>query len=532
MNEVKGIAAILYVRVSSDRQVLKGDGLDSQAHRLRQYAEARGLPIENMFSDDMSAGGDPMERPGMVAMLSFLRKNHKKRRYVIIFDDLKRFARNTVAHWTLRGAIQSFGASVESPNYRFDESPEGEFAETIFAAQGQLERKQNRRQVIQKMTARIERGFDTMFQGVGYRYDKDKSKGGKVLVRDEPAASIVQEALEGFASGRFPLLVDVVRFLESHPEFPLNKNGKVHPQNVSSMLRRVGYAGMIERPQWGIARRKAQHEPLISYETFLKIQDRLDGRPNVPDRKDRDEDFPLRGFVNCGACGSPYTSSWSKSRNGERHPYYHCFNKNCDLRRKTVRRDVLETEFETFVRALEPDPLVFEIAEDMFKDAWDQRASQSRVRVRALKKELENLDGEIDQLQKTVIMVRSQTVMATFEAKIEELENQKLVLSDRMAQTEQPRASFDESLRTALAFLEKPWKLWAHGDYEHKRLLLQLAFSKRIEWVLNQGLRTAELSLPFRALASFSSVGEGGGGGDWIRTSVRSEAGRFTVCWN
>ncbi len=119
-----------------------------------------------------------------------------------------------------------------------------------------------------------------------------------------------------------------------------------------------------------------------------------------------------------------------------------------------------------------------------------------------------------------------------FTAKIEELENQKLVLADRMAQTEQPRSSFDESLRTALAFLEKPWKLWTHGDYEHKRLLLQLAFSKRIEWVLNQGLRTAELSLPFRALASFSSVREGGGGGDWIRTSVRSEAGRFTVCWN
>jgi len=386
--------------------------------------------------------------------------------------------------------------------------------------------------VIQKMKARMERGYWTMFMPVGYRYEKDKAGGGKVLVRDEPAATIVQEALEGFASGRFQLSTDVIRFLESHPEFPLTKNGKVHAENVSLMLRRVIYAGMIERPEWGITLRKGQHAPIVSYETFLKIQERLDGRSNVPDRKNRDEDFSMRGFIACGCCGWAYTSSYSKSRNGTRHAYYHCFNKACEAKGKTVRREVLEGEFETFIRSLEPDEKVFQIATMMFKDAWDQRASQSGARKRALQAESDKLDGAVDQLLNSITQVRSATVLASFEKKIEQLENEKIVIAERLANCDPSKLSFDESVRTALAFLRTPWKLWTFGDYTHKRLLLQLAFSKRVEWVLNEGLRTAELSLPFRALANFSTVGKGGGGGDWIRTSVRSEAGRFTVCWN
>jgi hypothetical protein len=105
------------------------------------------------------------------------------------------------------------------------------FIETIIAAQGQLERKQNRRQVLQKMKARLESGYYVFSQPVGYKYWKDPVE-GQVLVRDEPMASILQEALEGYASGRFQIPVEVVRFLESQPCFQNKKEG------VRRLLRR------------------------------------------------------------------------------------------------------------------------------------------------------------------------------------------------------------------------------------------------------------------------------------------------------
>lgn len=73
----------------------------SQEHRCREYAVARGYQVEAVFHDDVSGGGDFMKRPGMVTMLNFLdAESHDG--YVVIFDDLKRFARDTIFHLKLR----------------------------------------------------------------------------------------------------------------------------------------------------------------------------------------------------------------------------------------------------------------------------------------------------------------------------------------------------------------------------------------------------------------------------------------------
>src|SRR5690606_11113605 len=172
---------------------------------------------------------------------------------------------------------------------------------------------------------------------------------GKMLVRDEPLASIVKEALEGFASGRFQTQAEVKRFLEDQPAFPRAKNGVVLYQNVTNILVRSVYAGYVEAPNWGVSLRKGHHEPLISFETYKRIQERLDGKAKAPARKDIQADFPLRGAVACGDCGNPLTACWSKGRGG-RYPYYMCFQKGCPEYRKSIRREVIEGEFEALLK--------------------------------------------------------------------------------------------------------------------------------------------------------------------------------------
>ena len=156
--ESKEKKALIYTRVSSAAQELKGDGRGSQEHRCREYAAARGYVVETVFSDVKSAGGDFMQRPGMVALLQYLRE-HKATDYIVIFDDLKRFARDTEFHIRLRSKLAKYGARPECLNFKFEDTPEGKFVETVIAAQGELERVQNQRQTIQKMKARVERGF-------------------------------------------------------------------------------------------------------------------------------------------------------------------------------------------------------------------------------------------------------------------------------------------------------------------------------------------------------------------------------------
>lgn len=153
--------AIIYCRVSSEKQKRDGHGLESQEHNCKKYAETHGYEIVGVFKDDITGGLG--ERPGfgsMIEKLSTLSADGEK--FIVIIDDIKRWARDVTVHWSLKDTIAKLGARLESPNYKFGETEEDEFIETVMAAQSQLERKQNRRQVIQKMKARMERGYWTL----------------------------------------------------------------------------------------------------------------------------------------------------------------------------------------------------------------------------------------------------------------------------------------------------------------------------------------------------------------------------------
>ena len=490
---------LIYCRVSSQKQKIEGSGLDSQEHRCRLHAVAKGYQVEKVFPDDVSGRGDFMKRPGMVGLINFL-EAHPETNYVVIFDDLKRFARDTLMHLTLRLTLKHYDARVECLNYQFDETPEGEFVETLFAAQGQLEVQQGRRQTLQKMTSRLEKGYWLFPAPVGYRYQKAQG-GGKILVKKEPFASIVSEALEGFASGRFQTKSEVKYFLENFPEYPQGSNGSIHNQRIDDLLTQVLYAGYIEYQNWGISLRKGQHEGLISYETFQRIQKRLKERAYAPARKNINADFPLRGFIAC-TCGKPLTACWTKGRNAH-YPYYYCQGKDCEHYGKSIKRAVLEGEFETLLRQLTPSAGLFKLASAMFKDLWDHRLDYAQTRQRSLESELIKKDRQVTALLDRIMDVQLPSVISAYEARIKNVEDEKIVIREKIANCGRPLKGYDETYRTAMGFLSNPYNLWASEHLSHKRAVLKLAFADKLTYARGEGYRTAKTTLPFKVLGGF-----------------------------
>lgn len=133
-----------------------------------------------------------------------------------------------------------------------------------------------------------------------------KLKGGLILTRNEPLASIIQDALESYASGRFASQAEVMRFLEMQPAVPKMRNGKVSNERVKQILTNPLYAGIVFVPSWklsprlglstgvekvasqGLARRstdpidrswpKEEHSPLFERpESGSEIRPRYDG---------------------------------------------------------------------------------------------------------------------------------------------------------------------------------------------------------------------------------------------------------------
>ena len=133
------------------------------------------------------------------------------------------------------------------------------------------------------MKARMESGFHIFHPPVGFEYVKHKQN--KVLVKKEPEASVVKEVFEGFASGRFQTKLEVRYFLENHPDFPKWSSGKIGNTRVDQILSNHVYAGYVGYEPWGVSVRKGQHAGIISYETYLQVQERLLGRANAPAQK-------------------------------------------------------------------------------------------------------------------------------------------------------------------------------------------------------------------------------------------------------
>jgi site-specific DNA recombinase len=73
-------------------------------------------------------------------------------------------------------------------------------------------------------------------------------------------------------------------------------------------------------------------------------------------------------------------------------------------------------------------------------------------------------------------------------------------LQERTARCGKQAAGFDETFRTTFEFVSNPWNLWQNGGLEDKRIVLKLTLADDLQYDWNDGVRTAEISIPFKVL--------------------------------
>lgn len=490
---------VIYARVSSAKQTSDGSGLTSQERSCREYAKRNNYEVVQVFTDVIS--GRFEERPGMNALLAYIRESAAGE-YVVVVDDISRFARDVSTHASLRDKITASGAKIESPNQKFGDDAAGRFIETVMAAIAEHDRRKNAEQTSQRSIARMQNGYWVFHAPHGYRYEKIPIIGGKRLVLSEPVASIVKEVLDGFAVGRFQTQAEVKRFLDAKPEFPKNYNKKteVKYDTVKSILTNVLYAGYIQYEKWQIPLTKAQHEPLISFATYQIIQSRLAGSSVAPARKGISNDFPLRGFLICEGCGHPLTACWSQSHTGKKYPYYLCAYRGCTEKGKSIRRGKVEGQFSEYLKTLVPAQATFELARDIFQTAWETRSKSTSAEVTRLRAKAREIDSDVDRLVRSLVDEGNQKIKAAFVKRIEELEEEKAVIEDEISRYATPEHSFEEMFELSMRFLVNPYKIWEKGDLETKRTVLRLVFPVPLTFSRKTGVRTGETTFPFKTL--------------------------------
>lgn len=175
----------------------------------------------------------------------------------------------------------------------------------------------------------------------------------------------------------------------------------------------------------GIHLVKGHHEPLISFETYQKIQERLNGEAKAPVRKDISDDFPLRGFLACDSCGAPMTSCWSQGRTGL-YPYYLCHRKGCALQKKSIRKEKIESDFEKLLGNTKPSKELILLAVDIFTNLWNEKRETVKMEAEHFRQNILQIERKTEQFLDRITETDSQTSITTYEKKSEDWRKKKL----------------------------------------------------------------------------------------------------------
>ncbi|RDJ21059.1 hypothetical protein DWF00_07515 [Bosea caraganae] len=133
MRPETNIPAVIYCRVANTTISNKGDALVYQEARCREYAARKGYAVAEVFRD-AGVSGTAVDRPGMRAMLVFLKEHGPQNEHVVVIDDTNRLARGLETYVRLRTEIAAAGGKLESPSIELRDAPESRLVESVLAS--------------------------------------------------------------------------------------------------------------------------------------------------------------------------------------------------------------------------------------------------------------------------------------------------------------------------------------------------------------------------------------------------------------
>ena len=487
-NEYEGRVGLVYARVSSKRQETEGSGLESQDGRCINDLRILGVPYIKTFPDSFTGGGDFMKRPAMREILKYI-DDHPDKKFVVVFDDLKRFARDVEFHLKLRTAFRMRDVTLRCLNYNFDESPEGRFAEIVMAGSAELERHQNQRQVIQKQKARLEKGYWAFGSKRGYKQTKDPIH-GTISIPTKDGLEILKPAIEKFATGELQRKIDVCRHLVEKG-FWKKQSPEKYLDRIDAILKDPFYAGDIQFLDWEVARRKGHHEGIISYETYDLVQKRLknDGL-NKRIRVDVSDVFPLRGLITCASCGGHLTGALAKKK----FPYYFCYNKTCEFYKKSIREGDAEKRFIALLKKTHLKADTDKILQVVFDRTWKDEIRTLEASKSLIASQISKIEEKLGQLSDASIKATSEAVKRTYESQIEKTSQELELLQEQTSLSEIDLSiPYRTALSKAKGLLKSPYTVWKKlGTHEQQQLFFFI-YEAKLPYHKIEGYRTDKI---------------------------------------
>lgn len=491
---------VAYLRKSTEEQ--STFSLSSQREYCQREAKARGylLPESHIFTDD-GFSAKTANRPGLIKMLELCSRKNQNIHGIIIYK-IDRLARDTSDYLGIRKLLGGKGIKIISCTEPTDDSPAGEFIETILAAAARYDNAVKSERVKANMFYRIKSGLPCGKAKIGYlNFTTPENK--RIIVKDPETFTLIQNAWLEMEKG-IHTLESIAKYLNAHGA--ITKKGhrkfKLTQQQVSRIFDDKTYCGYVVSKKYGIEVKSNQVPQMITEDCFYKVRSILLKRNNLPSiyQKIRPE-FPLRGFLICTQCAQPLRSGFSKGRN-KYYGYYFCQTHTTPA----IPADTVEDAVITLLRKLTPDPLLRKIFLEDIKRKWNEKYFDFVRQEDKIKEDIQLLRDE----QHLVGQKNRQGTYSDAFAKSELDRIDIEILAKQTILSESKLAQIDIEILVSFmnAFLEDLGKVYSEEkSIELKRLFIGSIFPKNLIYQ-NNNLEPLELASAYQLLKAIAESPE------------------------
>ncbi len=299
--------ALIYVRVSTDKQADKGIAIPTQIDACKAKIQAQGLVFDenyDLYRDEGLTGTEMSKRVGLLSLLN--RCKQDKTIKAVFTYELSRLSRDQYDSAYIRTELKKKNISIISATEHITDDPMGDAMAGILSVVNQLSSAQTAQRVSDNMMNKAVRGDFPGKAPFGYINKQEKATTGRVkawIEIDPMATSWVVKSFEYYASGTYSLesLVEKLKN-EGFPEYKL-RGGKLSKGFIAKMLTNDFYIGKLT---WANYQGKGNQEIFLDESLFIQVQQMLNIKNKGASRTRKYSSF-TKDVCICGECGSRMT---------------------------------------------------------------------------------------------------------------------------------------------------------------------------------------------------------------------------------
>jgi site-specific DNA recombinase len=339
---------------------------------------------------------------------------------IVLVHSQSRFFRDIVGYVGYKRRLSKHAVLLVSMTQDFGEGASADFAETIIAASDELNSAETAKHVTRTMLENARQGFwNGSMPPFGYRTIEVEKRGQRIkkhLQIEELEAAIVRRIFQLARDGdgiKGPMgIKDIASWLNTHG-FRNRRGNLFYTGTVHVILTRETYTGVhfynqhdsrTRRPRVREEWVAVQVPQIIPPNEFKMVQKRLYARrPSVTPPRISSSEVLLTGLVRCESCGGSLMLRTGTGKSGGNYRYYACAANR--LKGRSACKSPIaipEGKLDTLVitgltdQLLTPDRLT-----TLLRQANAHRKASTggnQAKSAALKKELKNIEGQIDRL--------------------------------------------------------------------------------------------------------------------------------------